>query len=369
MRKKLCCLFLVITIILITILTFKEGYVNIIIKIKNLQRSFSNNLDDLFYFHVLITLLIFYNFCNNYKFFILLEEIFFSKIICVIINLIKNCYDIQKINLEKIYPSNTGFYFCLIHISFYSKLKPVKLKISYIFLFIILSIIFWLINDLETIIWDICIGLFIHILFFCFLKFEANNPRQFQKIILFKKYYIQLILYVANLSFIILLALICKQKGKSLKDYEKIIHDFCLINMNFGILFGAKSEYTNIFHENFNLWVQYNFEYKFESEEDNNNDNDEESLTSKISVNKNTQWNHTSILVSILRELIIIISLIGIYYLFVKIKIENFYISLIFFRLISLNCLGYGLFYLFKKIFGVLKMSNELVFQMIRESF
>ena len=366
MTNKKCYLFLLIVITIITIIIYNIGYGN---KIKNFQKSFSNKLDDLFYFQVLITLLIFYNFCNNYKCFILLEEIFFSKLICVIINLLKNLYDIKKIHLEKIFSSNTGFYLCLIQISFYSKLKPTRLKISYIFSFIILSIIFWLINDIETIIWDICLGLFIHVLFFCFLKFESNNPRQFQKIFLFKKYYIQLILYVINLSFIILLVLICKQKNQSLKDHENIIYDFCLINMNFGILFGAKSEYTNTFHENFNLWVQYNFEYKFESEEDNDNVNDEESLTSKISVNKNTQWNHSSVLVSIIREIMIITIIIGLYYLFDKIKIKNFYISLIFFRLISLNFIGYGLFYLFKKIFRSLKMSNELVFQMIRESF
>jgi hypothetical protein len=83
--------------------------------------------------------------------------------------------------------------------------------------------------------------------------------------------------------------------------FNEAYYSFCVVVMNIGIVCGNRREYSYLFESNKNNWMQYNFE-----KDDDTGDDDEESLMTKISFNKEIQWNHTSDIKSFFRFVILI---------------------------------------------------------------
>jgi hypothetical protein len=124
-----------------------------------------------------------------------------------------------------------------------------------------------------------------------------------------------------------------------------------------------KFEYHKVFERNFNNWAQYNFEIEDEKEDD------DQSIFSQISFNKVIQWNHTSLLHSILRLVFILILLFLSSLGFIFISWHDNIFLVIFVKLIlTMNLIGFGTFYAYKQILKYLKVTNLTFFIMLRES-
>jgi hypothetical protein len=139
--------------------------------------------------------------------------------------------------------------------------------------------------------------------------------------------------------------------------------NFSLILINFGILIGLKIEFIKKFERNFNNWSLYNFEV----EEENNDDS--ESLISKLSVNKDIQWNHTNLKTMLIRLIIIIILILlsSMIYFYIKWD-SNIFLIIVFKIGLTVNLISIGIFWFFKEILKYFHLTNITLDTMMRES-
>ena len=146
--------------------------------------------------------------------------------------------------------------------------------------------------------------------------------------------------------------------------FNREYFSFCIFFFNLGMIFGMRREYFSLFEGNFNNWAQYNFEKDEEIK-----DEDDQSLMSKLSINKAIQWNHTKIHYSIARLilLLLLLTLCGLPYLLIPPQ-SNIIIVIVFKYFLPLNIISFGMFYGYKQILKFLKVTNILIFTMLRES-
>ena len=390
-------------------ITTKLKYFNLLESLLNFYDFISNSKI------IIIFLLIFlYNYENIYKIFILLINIQISNSVSSLLklfyrekrpfwNLIEN-----KLNINYVYqsgygnPSNdvlitTSFLLCFWKLIFFSNNKFIKDHPNLDKKCFILMIIFILFNSflnfisysnsLDQIIFSLLLSVSIYVFIFYVFKLNPNKLKKLKKIINYPIYFEFLI--ILSIFGVYLIILITFQKLNNEDDfkYEKILNylinddkkinkkylinslffdaliNFSLIFINFGMLIGLKIEYIKKFERNFNNWSLYNFEV----EEENNDDS--ESLISKLSVNKDIQWNHTNLKTRLIRFLIIIILILlsSIFYFYIKWD-SNILLIIIFKIGLTVNLISIGIFWFYKEILKYLHLTNITLDTMMRES-
>jgi len=375
-------------------------------KFINIQKFFYNNCYSEKF--ILFILIINYNFVNLYKTFILFTSIILSKYITGFLNLLylkKPIFylDDIKFSVDKFEYSFPSFiiieyniFFCIIYkiICRRIKKKNQKLCLKYLIIFyislIILNEFFLGISGLDEIIFSLYISYILYYLFFNLIEVNFSNNIQFYKIIqiAMKKL---IILTIIFLFFLIFIFWIKYEKEKEEELFNNLINsNKCNNNKNDKIIFsnkslengllilceififmGLKFELNFTFNEEFSTWTQYNFEPqedKFENYSIISSDLNL-TLTEKISITKGAQWNHTNIMISIIR-LLFLFFLTFIIFFFIKFNfnIDNVNLNIIINNLIPWCLFSLGLSLFFKKIFKFFNLVNNSINVMLRES-
>ena len=237
-------------------------------------------------------------------------------------------------------------------------------------------------NSLDQISFSICLALCIYFFIFYVLNLYSNDTKQLFKTLIFPIYYKCLIylgiIAIYTVFFFTMRNWYRESEVKRYYDRYKQINidvneidlfnreyfSFCIFFFNIGMIFGMRREYFSLFEGNFNNWAQYNFEKDEEIK-----DEDDQSLMSKLSINKAIQWNHTKFHYSIARLilLLLLLSLCGLPYLLISPQ-SNIILVIVFKYFLPLNIVSFGMFYGYKQILKFLKVTNILIFTMLRES-
>lgn len=343
-----------------------------------------------------------YNFVNTYKSFILTCTLFIASLVVGALKMVyisPRPYWILETKIISYGPCDTGWgnpsghsltnvaiFLTLWHILFDCEQLRNRNILKYLtFAFAVLCMITIFFarvvvgsHSFNQVLYGSCLGFCIYFFTFYVLRIEVNNPEQLVKI-LESRTLIYFLVNVLIFIFILLLYLFASNDELT-KYYEEIIkHTACkdeplskllqnegfltvgIFLSNMSAYIGLKLEYYFSFHGNYENWKLYNFE------EDEMID-DNQSLMSTISVNKETQWNHTSIVISIIR--LIIISLLTTIPMLMFILIPsniNLYVQLVFKVFVPLSITIFGVFFLFKPILKRLKLTNNSLYTIILE--
>ena len=100
-----------------------------------------------------------------------------------------------------------------------------------------------LFNDIEKIIFDIILGLISYYIIFNIFELDPNNPRQFQKFIVFNFSHFFLIVLISNLFLIIFIVNTSNNFPEKEEIIEYIIYKYSFSSIIIGIYLGAKYEY------------------------------------------------------------------------------------------------------------------------------
>lgn len=341
-----------------------------------------------------------YNFANIYKTYVLFMTLLFTAMEISLLKMIITSPRPYMIN-PKIIPSSceggwgnpsghslasTAFYLTLWHIIFdcnqlRKNLKAKFTALVFIVLFI-LTIMFSRVvvgaHSLNQILYGGLLGFGLYFFLFYVLLIDTNDSSQLVKIMEIRN-----LIYLGINSLILLFAgliyylntdkanidlyndkinqiEICRDISINKRLQNEGIVTFAVFLGNIGAFIGLKFEYFFTFGENTKNWKQYNFE--------NEEPKDTESLMSKISISKETQWNHTNAFISIVR-LIFILILCGLTYLpFHWIDMDsNIYIVLIFKIIIPINCITFSVFYLYKTILRTFRFVNTSLFNLMQD--
>ena len=239
-------------------------------------------------------------------------------------------------------------------------------------------------NSLSQILLSTCIGCCIFVFLFFVLNIYSNNSTQYFNVMQFPVYYMGLIFFAVVLVFTIYFFSFKNFFGdEEEKTFETVIsrinpqrqplliksvfnetyYSFCIVVMNVGIICANKREFSYLFESSKNNWIQYNFE------KDDDTGDDEESLMTKISFNKEIQWNHTSEVKSLFRFVTLIPLLYLSILLFIYIDFSHSFIEIVLFKIgLTANIVSFGLFHGYKQLLKYLKLTNTIIFTMIRES-
>lgn len=341
-----------------------------------------------------------YNFANIYKSYVLLMTLLLST---AMISILKMIYIQQRPYWvsDKIVPfgceggwgnpsghslSCTAFYLTLWEIIFEcSKLRNKKvLKYTslgctiILILMILFSRNFVGAHSLNQILYGGLLGFGLYFFLFHVLCIRLNDSKQFAKFLEFRN----LTYYLINF-FILLFAFLVyyfNQNNDYLNKWDKAIDTngcseipnnkrlqnegfitFAIFMTNLGAFMGVKFEYYFTFGENLQNWRQYNFE--------SDEQRDDESLMTKITINKETQWNHTNSFYSFSRFLIILL-LCGVLmtpYYFIHWN-QNLVIVFIFKLFLPMNLITFSMFFLFKIVLKSLRVVNMTLYSMLHDS-
>lgn len=355
---------------------------------------------------LIITILV-YNFANTYKSFLLYTVISWGFLIVGTLKLIfrqtvpiiKSSGDIPvNCSLGFGIPSSemlisTIFYFTLyeIIISTFPDKKALKyiliVVISLILLFVGVVNIFEGYYPLNHVIFSFLLGFSLMLLLFGGWNINLNDGKQFYNLIK-KKLWVFLAFYlVPSLILFILIVDTFTETKKPNESSEITTCDYKLFNItffeqnsektylqagyffvafflsSFFSVFGIKCELHFLFKDNHVNWVQYNL-----SGEDSEAFDDTASLLSNITITKDTKWNKTGIVQNVIR-LILFILLSG---LILSLSIipgpSNFFYVLFIKIIIPLSLFNFCLFFLFKKIFAKLSLTNGTLMSMLKDN-
>lgn len=278
--------------------------------------------------------------------------------------------------------SSMAFYLTLWHII--TECKQIRDKkiikiISLIFtILLIISIMFSRIvlgaHSINQILFGGLMGYGVYYFLFNVLCIRLNDGKQFAKILNFKN-----IMFLAINFLIFLFAFLVYYFNELEIDiidkYDAIIKEKChgipfnlkfqneaLLNIaiylaNIGAFIGIKFEYFFLFGENLDNWNQFNFEM--------NEINDDSSLMTKITINRETQWNHTNNFFSILRLFIIVVlSAILVFPYFLIEWDYNIVLVFLFKLVVPSNTITFAYFFLFKKLLKGLRMVNMTLYSL-----
>jgi len=233
-------------------------------------------------------------------------------------------------------------------------------------------------HSIDQIFFGVLIGFQIFFFLFYVIRVDLNNGKDLSKLVTFKLGYYILINAILLISF--LLTFYLNDDPKKRENFEKNINnsecgpkltanvrfskDALLLAMiffsNIGIFIGMKYELKYVFNSNEFNWRQYNF---------NKDDSEEESLFSKLSISKDTQWNHTTCFFSILRLFAIFIFHTIISVPMFLIESENNLAIVVLFKIIV--PLSTSLFFMFsieKVILYKLSLTNDSIFSLLSDS-
>lgn len=348
-------------------------------------------------------IMIVYNFGNIYKTYVLLSTIFLSTMNIAILKMIyvspRPYWVSDKIisldceagwgNPSGHSMASTAFYLTLWHImTDCHQLRDRKSFKAWSFILTILFILSIMVSrnyagahSLNQILFGALIGYGIYFFLFYVLCIKVNDSKQLANLLQFRN-----LIYVVINFFIFLFAFfvfyfnnnedVLKWTGnirEVLKTHscEKVPDNktlqnegfitFAVFLTNFGAFMGMKFEYYFTFNENLHNWRQYNFEIDERP--------DDESLMTKISINKETQWNHTNSFFSVLRIIFILIlgGIVMMPYYFVDWN-SNIAIVFIFKVFLPINMATFSMFFLFKIILKKLRLTNLTLYSMLQDS-
>ncbi len=391
-----------ISIIFGTEIIYREPLFNVSIDIietmqNNTSENFKITMSYVSYlgneYFLLFLILVVYNFANIYKTYILIT------IFCVgnlVGNMLKLIYsnprpfyysvnNIKPFSCEQSYgnPSQHS----LLCIVFYSTLfkfivecrtirksqiiKTIFLTIfSTIICLILLSKLFVGVDSLNQMFFGILIGFLIFYFIFYIIDIDVNNSKQLLQLIETKSIYF-IIFNLLMIIPIILLSFLKDYNTPSKQNWENIINLKCnklstnfsfkneaLLDMitfftNIATIISLKFEYYFIFGDNSRNWTNYNFSPKSE----------DDSLLSNLSLEKDTQWNHTGSVISMIRLVILLILSGGVFIPFCLTSDEsNFFLLLFVKNFLSFSIIFGGLFFIIKAILKIFKLVNISVF-------
>ena len=357
------------------------------------------------YIYIILVLLI-YNSCNIYKSYIIFFTLFISQLILSINKLILNSPRPYFINKEiKAYDCQGGFgspsghvlvctmfYLTIWKIIFQSKKQKNRICFKYftLILFIMFIICIGFIrllsgaHSLDQIIYGFLLGLIYFVFVFYVMNINCNNYKQLLKHLNDNNVFLYFILIVICFSLLfiskfrndelinkhkkyeIIINKICPNIPESKKLFKEILLLFIIFCSYIFSYIAMRNEYFWYFEENDSNWSQYNFVIK-----ENEEEYKETLLTSEITITKETQWNHTSNIISFFRLIMICFFLIifsGIPYYFIKWN-NKYYLLVIFIKVgLSLYISMFLLFFLLKIILKWLKLTNLTLFYIIRDS-
>jgi len=232
-------------------------------------------------------------------------------------------------------------------------------------------------HSIDQIIFGIQIGFQIFFFLFYVVKVDLNNGKDLSKLVTFKLIYYVLIniflLSIVLLTFFfdydIMKREIFEQninisKCGNLSPNVRFSRDALLLSMiffsNIGIFIGMKYELKYVFNSNEFNWRQYNF---------NKEDSEEESLFSKLSISKDTQWNHTSCFFSILRlGAVFIFHTIITLPMFIVSSDNNIVLVLLLKIIIPMTLSLFFMFSVEKVILYKLSLTNDSIFSLLSDT-
>lgn len=349
---------------------------------------------------IFICILIF-NFSTIYKLFIFIENIFVASYIISLIQLLiqdELVYYNEKVNFP-MKPCVTFFgtpsvfttistigIFTLRHLyvldGFLSKYKRFYLVsfigcILYILLICVINLLSFL-NRLDQIIFGIFLGFGIYFFMFYILDIQSEKGRQLLNFIK-KKFLLHFILSFFPLVLLVMTYIVFKFSEKNIIELNNKINKCgcpdlnnteiyfqegkfslilgCFLLLNYVILITLKLEYNFIFPRKDNDWMHYNF----------NNDAKsilEESFYSDISIGeKETRWNKTSVINSLVRFFISCLFCFGIFFFFqiYPLDTDNITFYMLYNSFLPFSIIFIFLFFIGKCLFRSLNLSNECV--------
>lgn len=259
-----------------------------------------------------------------------------------------------------------------------------SIKMVCLFLFILIIILLDFIkflcalHSIDQILFGMLIGLIIFLFLFYFYDIDLNDGKYLVKFVKVNFLY-YLIANISTLIIVLLLYFILPEtkdiiayqmnfkKSKCLSEIpDSLLFSneallLCIpVFANLGIILGMKMELKFIFKDNDINWRQYNFSKE---------KTDEESLLSKLSISKESQWNHTTFFFSLLRLLAVFIIhfIILTPYFFIKFK-SPFIVVLIFKLFLPVFILNFSMFYIEKLILSKLGLTNDAILKIINEN-
>lgn len=339
-----------------------------------------------------------YNFSNIFKSFVLLTVVLFSA---MLIGSLKMVYINPRPywKSDQILPfgceagwgnpsghslASTAFYLTFWHIIFESSKMRHRKTEKYVsfcfFIFLIFMIMFSRMlvgmHSLNQVLFGFQIGFGVYFLIFYVLNVNVNSWKQLLGFIQIKTIWYVLYNVVCLIIVLLLYFLvdvpdekkwndIIEAKCPGIPDNKRMqkesLISFGIFLANATAWLGIKFEYLYTFNENFQNWRQYNFEM--------NDENDTDSLMTKISINKETQWNHTNLFYSCLR-LVVIGVMSGILMIpYVAISWDtSLTVSFLFKTVLPIMATTFCLYYVFKIILKHFRLVNLTLYSMMQDT-
>jgi hypothetical protein len=252
------------------------------------------------------------------------------------------------------------------------------LMFSLLILFVNFCTFLSALHSIDQILFGTLIGFQIFFFIFYVLNVDLNDGKFLLKIVKFKSIF-YLTICLVLLSGVLTLYFLPQNDEKfklyenNIKNNSKCSNDqqnlslnndalmlCCIFFCSLGMIFGMKYEYRFIFNKNEMNWRQYNFDKE---------NGDEDSLLSKLSITKESQWNHTTVFFTCLRFLAIL-PIQGIILIpYWVINIENNLVIVILFKVflpIFLNL--FFMFCLEKTLLRKIGVTNDAIFKLLNES-
>ena len=411
-RIKILILLITISFVFVTEFAYRDVLFNVSIGIiESMQKNSSFIfLKTMSYFQIIVgkkflafIIMIVYNFANIYKSFLLI------MILCII-SLTTSLLKLRYTNPRPYYNTNPNtilpFPFpcehdygnpsddSIIFILFYSALFKMIIESGFkhknmalkIILYVALCFLFFILmvtrlasglDSLNQIIFGSLIGLCIYYVLFHLIEINTNDSKQLLKVVQMKNIYYFLLNFILLIPILLLIFLkeyetddkknwviniktkCNKQEDGNFKYIENTSFQYqAFLNMGFffsniAAFISMKLEFYYTFNDKIENWTKYNIPTKI----------DDDCLLSNLSVEKDTQWNHTNNIKSLIRLVMIIILCFLLYIPFQMIPDDYpFSILLIFKEFLGHFLFNLGMFYFFKIVFRKLKLVEMSVF-------
>jgi hypothetical protein len=345
-----------------------------------------------------VALVLIYNYANVYKSFILMNTYMLSIGICSLLKIIYHTPVMyysdngKDLNLHNMvcyagYGSpptssvtTTALYLALWRILFSNSRMRFKRKTKIGFLIVAIIIILFInlckffagLFSLNEILFGLCLGFMIYFLIFHIIKVRMNNGRLLVSLINTPMtYYLMLNILILGIYLTVYYTVYpnseemnkyteninqsnCSYLPQNKRFKEESLIMFVNVFTNLGIIIGLKCEYFIIFGGNEANWRLYNF-----SKEENEDD----SLLSRLSIARESQWNHTAICCSLIR--LVLICMITTVILLPNFMVNNSanLLVVIFFKFIlPWNTCAFFMFFVNKFLFKRINLANDAVF-------
>jgi hypothetical protein len=348
-----------------------------------------------------LMILLVYNYANIYKTSMLIIAMSTSQLVAGLLKMVYRfplmyMYD-ENINIRPIscsatwgIPSSqsittTCVYLTLWKIAFDNARLRYKLVLKIICLIVFIVLIFFIdfvkflsaLHSLDQIVIGMLIGFLVFFFLFYIIEIDLNDGKYLVKYVKIK--FVHYLLAFAGVLGVVSLIYFVMPYTEDIKRYEKNLENSECRNLpnslklsnealllctnlfaNLGIVLGMKCELKFSFKNNEMNWRQYNFSKE---------KSDEESLLSKLSISKESQWNHTTFFFSLLRLIVVCLTHFLILAPYLFIKFNSPILVVIFVKIfLPVFILNFSMFYLEKFIIGKIGLTNDAIFKLMSEN-